>query len=110
VAPGQERHLPHEAWHVVQQKQGRVKPTMQLKDGTPVNDDGGLEHEADMMGAKAVQFVPASGEEIVQGKFGEGVSQRAEKAPNNTETVQRQPEEEEEICQTLGMYNQDSKD
>lgn len=26
VAPGQERHLPHEAWHVVQQKQGRVTP------------------------------------------------------------------------------------
>ncbi|HCC51392.1 MAG TPA: hypothetical protein DEQ30_04490, partial [Porphyromonadaceae bacterium] len=24
VAPGQEKHLPHEAWHVVQQKQGRV--------------------------------------------------------------------------------------
>jgi hypothetical protein len=23
VAPGQERHLPHEAWHVVQQAQGR---------------------------------------------------------------------------------------
>src|SRR5260221_7406431 len=29
VAPGQEQHLPHEAWHVVQQAQGRVKPTMQ---------------------------------------------------------------------------------
>ena len=27
VAPGQEKHLPHEAWHVVQQKQVRVKPT-----------------------------------------------------------------------------------
>ena len=27
VAPGQEQHLPHEAWHVVQQAQGRVKPT-----------------------------------------------------------------------------------
>lgn len=26
VAPGQEHHLPHEAWHVVQQKQGRVQP------------------------------------------------------------------------------------
>ena len=26
VEPGQKRHLPHEAWHVVQQKQGRVKP------------------------------------------------------------------------------------
>ena len=24
LGPGQERHLPHEAWHVVQQKQGRV--------------------------------------------------------------------------------------
>jgi hypothetical protein len=28
VAPGQEEHLPHEAWHVVQQAQGRVRPTM----------------------------------------------------------------------------------
>ena len=23
IAPGQEQHLPHEAWHVVQQKRGR---------------------------------------------------------------------------------------
>ena len=30
LGPGQEKHLPHEAWHVVQQKQGRVKPTMQM--------------------------------------------------------------------------------
>ncbi len=54
LAPGQERHLPHEAWHVVQQAQGRVQPTMQLKDGVPVNDDAGLEHEADVMGARAL--------------------------------------------------------
>jgi hypothetical protein len=27
VAPGQERHLPHDTWHVVQQKQGRVSAT-----------------------------------------------------------------------------------
>lgn len=52
LAPGQERHLPHEAWHVVQQRQGRVRATMQMA-GTPVNDDAGLEHEADVMGAKA---------------------------------------------------------
>ncbi len=57
VAPGQERHLPHEAWHVVQQAQGRVKPTMQqMKDGFPVNDEEGLEREADVMGAKALQM------------------------------------------------------
>ncbi|WP_234030544.1 DUF4157 domain-containing protein [Undibacterium sp. 14-3-2] len=54
VAPGQERHLPHEAWHVVQQAQGRVQPTMQMKAGVPVNDDAGLEAEADLMGAKAL--------------------------------------------------------
>ena len=52
IAPGQERHLPHEAWHVVQQKQGRVQATTQLK-GEAINDDPGLEHEADVMGAKA---------------------------------------------------------
>ena len=53
VAPGQQRHLPHEAWHVVQQAQGRVRPTMQLKDGVPANDDEGMEREADVMGPKA---------------------------------------------------------
>lgn len=56
LAPGQERHLPHEAWHVVQQKQGRVKPTIQMKGGVPVNDDKRLEREADIMGAKALQM------------------------------------------------------
>jgi hypothetical protein len=54
VAPGQEQHLPHEAWHVVQQAQGRVKPTMQMNAGVPVNDDPSLEHEADVMGARAL--------------------------------------------------------
>ncbi|MEQ9405973.1 MAG: DUF4157 domain-containing protein [Cyclobacteriaceae bacterium] len=56
LASGQEKHLPHEAWHVVQQKQGRVKPTMQLKSSVPVNDDPGLEKEADVMGEKALQL------------------------------------------------------
>lgn len=56
VAPGQEKHLPHEAWHVVQQKQGRVKPTKQLKEKVAINDDDGLEREADVMGAKALQL------------------------------------------------------
>lgn len=49
LAPGQERHLPHEAWHVVQQAEGRVRPTLDLG-GTAVNDDPGLEREADRMG------------------------------------------------------------
>ena len=58
VAPGQEPHLPHEAWHVVQQMQGRVQPTMQTKSGVAVNDDAGLEREADVMGDRALQTLP----------------------------------------------------
>lgn len=54
LAPGQERHLPHEAWHVVQQARGQVRPTLQMKGGVSINDDRGLEHEADVMGAKAM--------------------------------------------------------
>ncbi|AOX47830.1 hypothetical protein AB870_26420 [Pandoraea faecigallinarum] len=56
LGPGQERHLPHEAWHVVQQAQGRVRPMVQMKGGVSVNVDTGLEREADVMGAKALQF------------------------------------------------------
>ena len=52
LAPGQEKHLPHEAWHVVQQKQGRVRTTRQLKGKVNVNDDVSLEKEADVMGKK----------------------------------------------------------
>jgi hypothetical protein len=37
---------------VVQQKPGRVKPTLQMK-GVAINDDAGLEREADAMGAAA---------------------------------------------------------
>ena len=61
VAPGQARHLPHEAWHVAQQKQGRVQPTFQLK-GEKVNYDQRLEHEADAMGERAIQAGSAASE------------------------------------------------
>lgn len=56
LASGQEKHLPHEAWHVVQQKQGRVTPTVQVKAGVRMNDDAELEKEADAMGKKAIQM------------------------------------------------------
>jgi len=56
LASGQEQHLPHEAWHVVQQAQGRVQPTT-AAGGEPVNDDAGLEKEADEMGVRALQAV-----------------------------------------------------
>ena len=70
LAPGQEQHLPHEAWHVVQQAQGRVRPTMQMKAGIPVNDDRGLEDEADRMGARAAQSRPMQLRDNIKGTSG----------------------------------------
>ncbi len=58
VAPGQEQHLPHEAWHIAQQAQGRVQPTTQMAGGVAINDDASLEHEADAMGARAMALAP----------------------------------------------------
>ena len=68
IASGQEKHLPHEAWHVVQQKQGRVKPTTMMKAKVPINDDAGLEKEADVMGARALQMKPFSLSDFKTGK------------------------------------------
>lgn len=78
LAPGQEKHLPHEAWHVVQQKQGRVQPTTQLKGTTPINDDAGLEQEADTMGRKALELhAQTSGEKpLSEGKNATAVVQQ----------------------------------
>lgn len=54
MGPGQEQHLPHEAWHVVQQMQGRVQPTTAVG-GMQVNDNSALENEATSMGNQALQ-------------------------------------------------------
>jgi len=86
LAPGQEQHLPHETWHIVQQAQGRVQPTMQMKDGVPVNDDVELEREADVMGARALvpaaQLLAGPEEEVLlQGRFGR--SQRSQSDYND---------------------------
>jgi Domain of unknown function (DUF4157) len=56
LAPGAEKHLPHEVWHVVQQAQGGpVKPVVPA---IGVMDDRFLEGEADRMGARALQLGP----------------------------------------------------
>ena len=54
LARGQERHLPHELGHVVQQMQGRVPVTTSVG-GVAVNDNPALEHEANRMGTMALQ-------------------------------------------------------
>ena len=54
LASGQEKHLPHELGHVVQQAQGRVAATTSVA-GMAVNDSPTLEHEADTLGARALR-------------------------------------------------------
>lgn len=53
IASGQEKHLPHELGHVVQQMQGRVKPTTSVN-GMAVNDSPALESDADRLGRRAL--------------------------------------------------------
>lgn len=54
LASGQEKHLPHELGHVVQQAQGRVKPTATVA-GVAINDSATLENEADQLGNMALK-------------------------------------------------------
>ncbi|QSQ26375.1 DUF4157 domain-containing protein [Pyxidicoccus parkwayensis] len=55
LSPGAEDALEHEAWHVIQQKQGRVPITRSscLESHAGLNDDASLEREADTMGLVA---------------------------------------------------------
>ncbi len=59
IASGQEKHLAHELCHVVQQRQGRVKPTLQM---------GGLPVQATLSGPRDAQVIrinPVTGLTIV---------------------------------------------
>jgi len=102
VAPGQEKHLPHEAWHVVQQAQGRVKPTRQMKrGGVAINDNAGLEAEADRMGAKAMGMAQRQPDGRVAIKSAPVIERSAQLAsasrPNGSEHV---------VINTLAALNQ----
>lgn len=107
VAPGQEKHLPHEAWHVAQQKQGRVQPTLQMKGGAGVNDDDGLEQEADTMGAKALQMknAGATGGDLI-------APRSLSAASNSNAAVQRKLGLELEVAvpiDKMGVLSEDDK-
>ena len=80
LGPGHEDRLAHEAWHVVQQSQGRAqRKSVVGVGGVGINVDPSLEREADTMGAQATETAapagtadarPASvGEPVLQGDF-----------------------------------------
>lgn len=84
LAPGQDRHLPHEAWHVVQQAQGRVAPNRRSQGGVLVNDDGALEREADQQGQRAARQAVLG----PYGKVGQAMQQTGWAGPGSKGTAQ----------------------
>lgn len=86
VGPGQQRYLPHEAWHVAQQKQGRVKSTLLMK-GKAINDDPALEREADHFGSKADSAVARRSQWPAAGAMRSSVIQRAPFVTINDEKI-----------------------
>lgn len=67
IGPGQERHLPHELGHVVQQKLGLVRANARHASGEALNTDSGLERQADEIGAgKRVAIIQRREDNVVQ--------------------------------------------
>lgn len=94
LGPGQEQHLAHEAWHVVQQKQGRVTPTDEAG-GVAVNTEAHLEAEADAMGERARSAPP--GEQAPARRSAPGTVAQAKWSPpplaTNAEEAKQKIEE-----------------
>jgi|GEM_PF-4468645 len=93
VAPGQERHLAHEAWHVVQQKQGRVRPTTDVE-GLALNTDGELEREADRMGTRALAAPSTPG--ALEPRKASGPAQLASPASATDSKTATAPDDDDE--------------
>ncbi len=97
VAPGQERHLAHEAWHVVQQKEGRVGPTARVN-GAHVNAEKSLESEADAFGSLASR----KGRQAAAGRHGEASGGATDSATPRTRA--RRPPSGEGVLQLVGGW------
>jgi hypothetical protein len=68
----------------VQQKQGRVKPTIQAR-GVTINDDEGLEREADVMGARALQTRHA--DQITSDSADQAATKKRREAPESSSSA-----------------------
>jgi hypothetical protein len=110
LGPSQEKHLPHELAHVVQQKEGRVKPTMQMKGKVNVNDDAGLEKEADVMGAKALQLKPDEAVSVDSSHSKSNTIQRNEDERVESTNAIDQATDDKRISSVNELYLQEKKE
>ena len=109
VAPGQEKHLPHEAWHVAQQMAGRVSPTTNIN-GMPVNDNAGLEHEADIMGEKAVQCKKNGGNSYFKSNLNNSVNIIQCEGGQSKNTIAESKLEEPKLFRNVPAYFETKND
>ncbi len=112
IAPGQEKHLPHEAWHVVQQKQNKVKPTDKTKSGELINDEQLLEDESDRMGNKALEYKSPINENIKKSKNVSPIFQLAkdEKKKKKSEEEKKDDEEKENVEKEEAKREEEKKE
>lgn len=88
IAPGQEKHLAEEVWHLVQQMKGDVKANTEFEGGKQGNDASSLEGEAVREGKKMEQTTLSKEEEntpLLSASSPQPVAQRARaNAPSET--------------------------
>lgn len=75
IAPGQEKHLAHELWHVVQQMKGEVKANTKVG-GVKANKEKGLEREADVNRKEVEQKDRISGPSLQEGEISTPIIQQ----------------------------------
>ncbi len=79
LGPGAESELAHEAWHVIQQRTGRVSSTGAVG-GAAINSDADLEKEADVQGhqvakeAGLLNVAPPTGRAVTQPESASGAA------------------------------------
>lgn len=108
VASGQEKHLPHEGWHVVQQSQGRVRPTTRAR-GLAINDEYVLEREADVMGGRAAQLGVAHGAQMRAKMHLPVVGQAVQLSPSNEKRLVQAKEELKKVTTDVDDDNVSKK-
>jgi hypothetical protein len=87
--PSGRQLLGHELGHVLQQRAGRVRTTAYLA-STPLNDDPGLEREADAIGARAsAAHAPAAALPPTAAPAPDGVIQRQTPTPQPGSPLER---------------------
>lgn len=90
LGPSQQKHLPHEGWHAVQQMQNRVHPTTRTG-GVAINSDSGLEQEADLMGAKAATLVSRPSRNSLETGLSIQAQANVQNSVTNTPVLQKKP-------------------